>query len=704
MKKRNVTRMILIGMISLLMVVTVYASANIVGVEEGYDYLSEDLFEKIHELEDRYPDLLQVVEYGRSVDNRPLYAIRMTEDVKSFMDHPAHHLNRTHYYIDGGNHSRETVNPPLVLRMVEDYARDYYGEENISGFDLKKILEESVLHFLPIPNPDGYDLVKIGLDAVQTKAGLDAIKSVPDTDYSNYKANLRGVDLNRNYPSWVFDTEKKTWVDLREKNPGRITNPSGELYGGPYGASEPEVKYKNEYILNYDFRQFLTFHSRGEVIFWNKYYFPDTYNNQARKMAEIVNQVNGYRIGGLSTGGGSGYFSDFTAGMTFKPTVTVETTPGWTALPSDRKWYRPVYEEIRLLPLFIREEGEKTGYHEYKLYREGQYIRDFPLKDYAEAKAEKFGGEVISYPGLPVEGESHRISGRNRYETAVKISQHRYDHSETVILVRGDDEGGNPQVVDALSSSALAGVENAPILLTLKHRIPEATKKEIGRLGAQKILIVGGYGAVSEDVENILAGEDLQVERLRGQDRIMTAVEVAKRVLEKQPTDTAIIAGSRALVDSLLAGPLAHKEGYPVLLVDGGDNAETKRIIEKYGIENLIIIGGQGVVSGETEENLQGIISGEITRIGGSNREETSLILAETYFGENEGAVIVNGYSYVDAVAGSILEEPILYTHFDRKDVRIGELIGTKKDFYGIGGTSVISYRLLVYARHLMEN
>jgi len=418
MRGKRLTRGMIIGIIIVLSAVTVYASSFIVGVEEGFDYLAEDIFERIHELEETYPDIIRVVEYGRSIDDRPLYAIQMTTNVNEYMRDPNHNINRTHYYIDGGNHSRETVNPPLVLRMVEEYAMAYYGDGIVKGFNLKKILDESVLHFLPLAFPDGYNLVKIGLDGVQTDEGMKAILSVPDTNYTNYKANLRGVDLNRNYPAWVFDTTAKKWVDLREKNPGRVTSPTGELYGGPSGASEPEVKHKNAYILRYDFRQFITFHSRGEVTFWHKYYFPDAYNNQARKMAEIVNKVNGYRIGGHSFGGGSGYFSDFTAGMTFKPTITVETTPGGSVLPTPKNLYDKVYKEIRLLPLHLRELGEKTGYHDYKLYRDGKYIRDYPLKDYAEAVASKFGGEVQAYQGKPYQSTDVSNPGDEKgYET-----------------------------------------------------------------------------------------------------------------------------------------------------------------------------------------------------------------------------------------------------------------------------------------------
>ena len=718
MKEKGMIRRIIVVIIILLSVTTVYASSRIVGVEEGYDYLAEDIFERIFTLEERYPEIIEVIEYGRSVDDRPLYAIRMSADVNDFMEDPDHHIQRTHYYIDGGNHSRETVNPPLVLRMVEDYARDYYGEESITGFDLKKILNESVLHFIPLASPDGYNLVKIGLDGVQTKEGMDAILSVPDTNYSTFKANLRGVDLNRNYPSWVYDTENKIWVDLRVENPGRRSGPSSDLYAGPYGASEPEVKHKIDYILEYDFRQFITFHSRGEVTFWNKYYFPNDYNSEARKIAEIVNRVNGYRIGGLSMGGSSGYFSDFTAGMTFKPTVTIETTPAGTALPTIRSDYDPVYRKIRYLPLHIRELGEETGYHDYKLYRDDRYVRDFPLKDYAEAIASKFGGEVRVYSGQPkltVEEEEnpydeYRIFGSNRYHTAHKIAVENDPDPDTVLIVRGESIDDIPQVVDGLTASGLAGVESAQILMVMKDRIPNATREAIEDLNPNKAIIIGGVEAVSKEVEVDLEAFGLTVERIQGENRFATAAEVSKRMGGAKDL-TAIIVNGFSDVDSLVAGPLAHS-GHPILLINNRQGIipqETLDAIDVLNIEKLLIVGGTGVVSEEIKamlKDLPGII--EVERLGGKNRFETSMMVGRhKAFSLKEAVSVVNGMNYIDAVAASTLGMPVVYYSENHgMTEELESFLQTKGSFKAIGGSLTISngfMRELIAVYHYSE-
>ena len=142
MKKKIFT----VAVFFLLATVTALAYSWTVRIDESYDYLSKDLYERAHQLQERYPDIVRVVEYGRSLDNKPLFAVQMSKDVQTYMESEEVNTERTHYYIDGGNHARETVNPPMVLRMVEDYARDYYENGFISEFSLSSILQESVLH------------------------------------------------------------------------------------------------------------------------------------------------------------------------------------------------------------------------------------------------------------------------------------------------------------------------------------------------------------------------------------------------------------------------------------------------------------------------------------------------------------------------------------------------------------------------------
>ncbi len=305
--------------------------------------------------------------------------------------------------------------------------------------------------------------------------------------------------------------------------------------------------------------------------------------------------------------------------------------------------------------------------------------------------------------------DEHRLAGLNRYETAYEVALEKYDQADTVIIVRGDSEDDVPQVVDALSASGLAGVENAPILITHQLRLRAETEKAIDELGAKKAIIVGGPDAISMTVETKLKGLLDEVVRIDGLNRYETAGAVAEEVLAVSKANTAIIAGGRALVDSLVAGPLAHEEGYPILLVDRRVPQVTKEIISDYNIENLIVVGGTTVVPPAIFEELENLVSGTVERVAGDdevgqNRYGTSIRFAERFFPEAETVALVNGRSFVDAVPASILGWPIIYVEFDdlRDDVRV--LLQDKKDFRAIGGPAVIAESVVEEAKQIIES
>src|SRR5699024_5076242 len=88
--------------------------------------------------------------------------------------------------------------------------------------------------------------------------------------------------------------------------------------------------------------------------------------------------------------------------------------------------------------------------------------------------------------------EQIRFDGKNRIETAVKISKENFEKADTVILVNSLKE------VDALAASTLAGKEKAPILLIDKNNTPQIVEEEINRLEAKKIILIGGPDSLSD--------------------------------------------------------------------------------------------------------------------------------------------------------------------------------------------------------------
>ncbi len=393
----------LMTVLSFIYISKSFVSATIVNLSQGEFYSSTDIYQMALKLESNYPNIIHIEVIGQSVDQKPLFAVLMTKDVDDVRRRDDFNVYRQHYLVEAGTHSRETVNPFIVMKQIEDYAMDYYQDEHIPEFHLSEELEDVVIHFLPLTNPDGFDLVKFGEDSIQTQEGLSALLSVDDHDYSNYKAGITGVDHNRNYPQEYFDIEKNAWVDIWQThlNAFYSDQPSGEFYPGPYPASEPEVQTVMHYILNYDFRNYISFHSRGNIIYWNKYYAPDHYNRRTKELAQIVSEVNGYELSDEDYGKGSGYISDFTSSQTLKPLITIETLSARTKLPTPNHLYLEAYEKNRLIPLIAIQNGKKIGYHPYRLYVDFTYVRDFEDLLYAKAIAQKYDGEIIEGTGIP---------------------------------------------------------------------------------------------------------------------------------------------------------------------------------------------------------------------------------------------------------------------------------------------------------------
>ncbi|QBI18720.1 cell wall-binding repeat-containing protein [Egibacter rhizosphaerae] len=88
-----------------------------------------------------------------------------------------------------------------------------------------------------------------------------------------------------------------------------------------------------------------------------------------------------------------------------------------------------------------------------------------------------------------------RVAGADRYETAAQVSTHRdLTEARTAYLATGED------FPDALAAAPAAASEGAPLLLTRRDELPEATRAELERLEVERVVVAGGTAAVGEGV------------------------------------------------------------------------------------------------------------------------------------------------------------------------------------------------------------
>lgn len=243
-----------------------------------------------------------------------------------------------------------------------------------------------------------------------------------------------------------------------------------------------------------------------------------------------------------------------------------------------------------------------------------------------------------------------RLSGTNRYETAVDVSKDVFQKADVAIVASGEN------FPDALAGGQLALAVNGPILLTEKGKLPEATTKELADLKTKTVYILGGTATVSAEVESALKKMNLEVKRLEGTNRYETALKIAAeaRLESGIIADTTIVASGLddAYADALSSGGVVALKQYSLALSSGNElpNLNTKK---------WLALGGTRYLPLENNED-------KVERIDGKNRYETALKLAKEYFKDPKVVVLASGENFADALtAVSVADKyqaPILLT------------------------------------------
>jgi putative cell wall-binding protein len=87
-----------------------------------------------------------------------------------------------------------------------------------------------------------------------------------------------------------------------------------------------------------------------------------------------------------------------------------------------------------------------------------------------------------------------RYGGANRFDTSVKINNAGFASSSTVYLATGYN------FPDALSGAAIAGATVAPLYIVHTSCVPKSVLQAVKDLGATKVVVLGGTGALDSSV------------------------------------------------------------------------------------------------------------------------------------------------------------------------------------------------------------
>ena len=286
-----------------------------------------------------------------------------------------------------------------------------------------------------------------------------------------------------------------------------------------------------------------------------------------------------------------------------------------------------------------------------------------------------------------------RLAGANRFETALMAADRMKEDLgvawfDAVIVASGAN------FADALSGSYLAAVKNAPILLSYKQAQNDQVKAYILDNLAPNgtVYILGGTAAVPASMEEGL--EEYRVVRLAGKDRFGTNLAILEEAGVKRGQEILVCTGTN-FADSLSAAAT----GNPILLVYKKLTEDQKTFLDECPATRATVIGGKNAVSAAIESAVTSL-GYSVGRLGGDNRFQTSVLIAERYFEDVNGAVLAYAMNFPDGLCGGAVAHtmgvPLVLTMTGYSDAAEAYLEGKSPEILLVlGGKDLISDKTL---------
>ena len=229
-------------------------------------YTSEQVYQDMAQLCDRYESILTMEQIGTTLQNKPIYCMKLGKGSKKGC-------------VVAGIHAREHITISFTMRCIEEYADSYMKDVSYGAYSVRKLLNEYTLYLIPMCNPDGTDIANL--------AGQPLV-NVSQFDPDNYKLNANGVNLNRNFPY--------NWESQYANTPYHAGD---EKYPGDHAASEKETQAIMKLCEENDFLWLLDMHIIGNGIFWRDQLNGVIPNDEL--FAQSIGRAGGYQVFGVSS-------------------------------------------------------------------------------------------------------------------------------------------------------------------------------------------------------------------------------------------------------------------------------------------------------------------------------------------------------------------------------------------------------------------
>lgn len=283
------------------------------------NYSSGMLERDLEALQAAYP-FAKVSSIGSSVLGKPIWELKIGSGKRKV------HFNASF-------HANEWITSGILMELVNMYLLALCEDGIIFGRNALSIFENTELSIVPMVNPDGVDLVLHGPPPGMREMVM-AINNGKE-DFSGWKANIRGVDLNNQFPAnWDIEKERK-----------EPKFPAPRDYPGAAPLSEPEAIAMAKLAAAGCFDVVVAFHTQGEEFYWG---YDGREPAVSSFIAEQFSRLSGYRA--VHTIDSHAGYKDWFIQEYGRPGFTMELGKGINPVPLSQ--FNKIYGDIAGIFLF----------------------------------------------------------------------------------------------------------------------------------------------------------------------------------------------------------------------------------------------------------------------------------------------------------------------------------------------------------------